>query len=126
MVEGEVISLRLIYEQDQSCRCCRQPQWRTSWGLRLPNVQWTPSFEELRVATNNGCQNCGLVFEALATYIAPKTELPETKITIKLFPLEGRLHVLIKPPQALNNSRVELEVLRRSGTLLERCAPASI
>jgi hypothetical protein len=126
MVDREVTSLRPVYEQGQSCGCCRQPQWGTSWDLRLSNAQWTPSLDELRIATKNGCQDCSLIFDALATYIAPKIELPGTKITIKPFPLEGRLHILIQPQQNSNDSHAELEVLRQSGTLVKRCALPSM
>jgi hypothetical protein len=116
MGDLEESSSHWVYEQDQDCVCCSLPKWRTSWDLSFIDKQWTSSFEELGDATKNGCQNCGVILDAVSTYIAPETYLPGTKIAVEPCPEEGRLRIDIKPWQDSKDMYVELEVLHSLGT----------
>jgi hypothetical protein len=82
-------------------------------------MEWTASFEALRDATKNDCQYCGVIFDALAAHIAPKIELPGTKIAIRPSPTEKLIHIHIKPKFDVDETWADLEVFQNPGTSVE-------
>jgi hypothetical protein len=99
------------------CACCWLPKWRTSWDLRLGHEHWNVVFQKLTIAAGRDCPDCGIILDAILTFIAPETRLSNSRtIMIRPYPNERRLYVHILPKKHSKQRVVKLELFRFAGT----------